>query len=376
LGDRLRPWRNVDELCAQVAQVKPLTLATATDGNHGRAVARMGRLLDLPTRVYLPRTAGPVRIQALKDEGAEVIAVDGIYDEALARCVDELRPGDVFASDADHRGEEGFARTVLAGYGTLLQEVAEQLDDPPEGLMVQMGVGSLASSMTANLARLGWPAIGRWGTSWPAARCWSSTPRAPPTSTPSVGEGLAPRARQASPLRGGSSRRPANLAGPIAGRVRLSFVVELDLVAVHDAARVPAGGHAEDVRGVGADEANPALGELLQLADADPLRVQAPALGHRPARPVVPDHAVRTHHAVAGNQDRHRVGGERGAHRPHRLRVPDLLRDPAVGADFAARDLAGLLEDQALERRHALHVEAAEHRRRRPRLRAHQRAPV
>ena len=157
LGERLQPWRTIAELRAQVQQLKPLTLATATDGNHGRAVARMGKLLDLRTRVYLPRSAGPIRIAALGQEGAQVIAVDGIYDEALARCVDELQPGDIFASDADHRGEEGFARTVLAGYGTLLQEVAQQMPRPPDVLFVQMGVGSLAASMIANLGRLGWP---------------------------------------------------------------------------------------------------------------------------------------------------------------------------------------------------------------------------
>jgi len=155
LGERLQPWRTIAELRAQVQQLKPLTLATATDGNHGRAVARMGKLLDLRTRVYLPRSAGPIRIAALGQEGAQVIAVDGIYDEALARCVDELQPGDIFASDADHRGEEGFARTVLAGYGTLLHEVAQQMPRPPDVLFVQMGVGSLAASMIANLGRLG-----------------------------------------------------------------------------------------------------------------------------------------------------------------------------------------------------------------------------
>src|SRR5207248_659955 len=71
--------------------------------------------------------------------------------------IEELQPGDIFASDADHRGEEGFARTVLAGYGTLLQEVARQLPHPPDVLFVQMGVGSLAAAMIANLGRLGWP---------------------------------------------------------------------------------------------------------------------------------------------------------------------------------------------------------------------------
>src|ERR1700723_3023851 len=34
-----------------------LALVTATDGNHGRAVARTARLLGLPARVYLPKVA-------------------------------------------------------------------------------------------------------------------------------------------------------------------------------------------------------------------------------------------------------------------------------------------------------------------------------
>ena len=153
LGDRMADWQTVAELRQEVAKLGPLTLATATDGNHGRAVARMATLVGLPARVYLPRSAGPVRIEALKAEGAEVIVVDGIYDEALERCVAELGPADVFASDADHRGEEGFARTVFAGYGTLIREAAEQFGaaPAPDVVVVQMGVGSLAASVIANV---------------------------------------------------------------------------------------------------------------------------------------------------------------------------------------------------------------------------------
>jgi diaminopropionate ammonia-lyase len=155
LGDRLGPWQTVAELRRQVAQLGPLTLATATDGNHGRAVARMAALVGLPARVYLPRSAGEVRIDALRQEGAAVIVVDGIYDEALERCVNELGPADIFASDADHRGEEGFARTVFAGYGTLIHESAQQLggEGAPDVVVVQMGVGSLAASVIANVHR-------------------------------------------------------------------------------------------------------------------------------------------------------------------------------------------------------------------------------
>ncbi len=38
-------WENLDELKERLAPLLPLTLAAATDGNHGRAVARMAKLL-------------------------------------------------------------------------------------------------------------------------------------------------------------------------------------------------------------------------------------------------------------------------------------------------------------------------------------------
>jgi diaminopropionate ammonia-lyase len=155
LGDRMGPWRTVDDLRREVAQLGPLTLATATDGNHGRAVARMAALVGLRARVYLPQSVGQVRIGALRAEGAEVVVVDGIYDEALARCVEELEATDILASDADHRGDERFARSAFAGYGTLIHEAAHQLggESAPDVVFVQMGVGALAASMIANVHR-------------------------------------------------------------------------------------------------------------------------------------------------------------------------------------------------------------------------------
>src|SRR5882672_4688212 len=45
LGQSLEPWRTMDELAKRLAPLRPLTLVTATDGNHGRAVAHMAALL-------------------------------------------------------------------------------------------------------------------------------------------------------------------------------------------------------------------------------------------------------------------------------------------------------------------------------------------
>lgn len=61
------------------------TLVTASAGNHGRAVARVAALRDLGCRVFVPARAAPARREAIAGEGAEVVAVDGTYEDAVAR---------------------------------------------------------------------------------------------------------------------------------------------------------------------------------------------------------------------------------------------------------------------------------------------------
>ena len=49
-----------------------LTFVTATDGNHGRAVARMARLTDIPAHVFVPAMTDSVTSAAIAGENAEV----------------------------------------------------------------------------------------------------------------------------------------------------------------------------------------------------------------------------------------------------------------------------------------------------------------
>jgi diaminopropionate ammonia-lyase len=185
LGDRLQPWTELSDLRRQVSALGPLTLATATDGNHGRAVARVAAMLGLRASVYVPRDVGDVRIEAIRSEGAGVTVVDGTYDDALARCLDELDEGTVLASDTAVGGHEGFARTVIDGYGTLLSEAAEQFagagGSPPDLVFVQMGVGSLAASIIIHapvLAGSGGTAPGIIGVEPDDANCVMASLRA------------------------------------------------------------------------------------------------------------------------------------------------------------------------------------------------------
>lgn len=63
---------------------RPVRLVTATDGNHGRAVARLARQLGRRAHVFVPDGVHPAAVAAIRGEGAEVTAVPGSYDAAVS----------------------------------------------------------------------------------------------------------------------------------------------------------------------------------------------------------------------------------------------------------------------------------------------------
>ena len=126
-------------------------IVAATDGNHGRAVARVARLLALPARIFLPAGAAPARLAAIAGEGAAVVEVDGSYDEAVAEAATWAEHhGGLLVQDTGFAGYETVPDRVAEGYATLFAETAEQLaaaDEPPPDLfLVQVGVGALAQA--------------------------------------------------------------------------------------------------------------------------------------------------------------------------------------------------------------------------------------
>jgi diaminopropionate ammonia-lyase len=118
------------------------TLVAASAGNHGRAVAHVARSRGLRCRIFLPARSAGARREAIAAEGAEIVVVDGSYEEALARATAEAaEPGVVELADA---GESGPARWVIDGYATLFAEVAAR--GSFDIVVVPVGVGSLAAA--------------------------------------------------------------------------------------------------------------------------------------------------------------------------------------------------------------------------------------
>jgi diaminopropionate ammonia-lyase len=124
-------------------------LITATDGNHGRAVARMAALLDLPATIVVPHGVSERAIELIEKEGADVRVLDAPYDEAVrqAAALTDDDPHALLIQDTSWPGYEAVPQWIVDGYATLFDEAAEQAATLGAGidlLVVPAGVGSLA----------------------------------------------------------------------------------------------------------------------------------------------------------------------------------------------------------------------------------------
>lgn len=152
------PANSLEELRAALEADRP-TLVTATDGNHGRAVAWMASLLGLPARIYVPAVISPAAVAAIGAEGAEVVSTELVYDAVVAlaasSCADRL--DQVLVQDTSWPGYTEVPQRIVDGYATLFAEVDDQLGAATADLVaVPTGVGSL---LQAALEHYGAPGL-------------------------------------------------------------------------------------------------------------------------------------------------------------------------------------------------------------------------
>lgn len=159
-------WDTIDDLHAALEPLRPLTLTTATDGNHGRAVARMAELLGFECVIFVPKGMVEARISAISSHGAIVTVVDGEYDDAVRAAAQfasdrsqtpseapPSAPRCLVISDTSWPGYVLPPRDVIAGYSTIFAELDEQLAAErwaaPTHWFVPAGVGALLAAVVA-----------------------------------------------------------------------------------------------------------------------------------------------------------------------------------------------------------------------------------
>jgi diaminopropionate ammonia-lyase len=126
------------------------TLVCASEGNHGRAVARAARDANCNARVYMAESVAAARVDAIESEGASIVRVPGTYDDAVRVMVaDAHRAGWIIVSDTSWPGYEEIPRLIMLGYTRLLDEAAADWSPgpAPDAIFVQGGVGGLLAAV-------------------------------------------------------------------------------------------------------------------------------------------------------------------------------------------------------------------------------------
>ena len=148
--DRALP---LDELRTRVASAVPVTLYAATDGNHGRAVARVARLIGLPAHIFFPATLTPEAKAAIAIEGATTTELDLPYDDVVDAAMNAAKTDGedaLLIQDTSWPGYEQVPQWIVDGYSTLFAEADAQLAgqgiDHVDLVVVPVGVGSLAQA--------------------------------------------------------------------------------------------------------------------------------------------------------------------------------------------------------------------------------------
>jgi diaminopropionate ammonia-lyase len=130
-------------------RLQDFTVISATDGNHGRALAAAARSIGCRCVIVLHKHVNDERRIAIEALGAEIVQIEGNYDESVKEAARLAREHAWHVvSDTSYDGYEAIPRDVMQGYGTIAAEALEQSDGRPyTHVFIQGGVGGLAAGM-------------------------------------------------------------------------------------------------------------------------------------------------------------------------------------------------------------------------------------
>ncbi|KAK4955337.1 hypothetical protein LTR10_007532 [Elasticomyces elasticus] len=132
-------------------------LVTCSEGNWGRAVARMAKYYDIPATIYVPGFMNKYTRNLIRD----LRVLDGSYDDTIAAVQHEAETDSntLMVMDTSWPGYEEIPGWVTEGYSTLMAEVDRQVADNTNGqqmpvlAVASVGVGSWAHSVASHYHR-------------------------------------------------------------------------------------------------------------------------------------------------------------------------------------------------------------------------------
>lgn len=118
----------------------------ASAGNHAQGVAYSCQTLGIPGKIFMPSTTPRQKVKQVSFFGGsqvEVILTGDTFDDAYAEALAESqRSGMAFIHPFDDR-------KIIAGNGTVGQELLEKADSAPDYIFVTVGGGGLAAGVSS-----------------------------------------------------------------------------------------------------------------------------------------------------------------------------------------------------------------------------------
>lgn len=150
------------DVLAASAQEAGIVLFAATDGNHGRAVARMAQYLGISARIFVPEMVDEEAKSKIVAEGAHLEIYHGDYDQTVLHtktmaALYHNGRGLLISDTALEEGDEVPA-WIVEGYQTMFDEMEEQVLEVTGGneiacVVTPVGVGSLAQAVVTHFSR-------------------------------------------------------------------------------------------------------------------------------------------------------------------------------------------------------------------------------
>lgn len=139
-------------------RLRDFTVISATDGNHGRALAAAAQSVGCKCVIVLHANVSTEREAAIAEYGARIIRIEGNYDESVEHTATVAEQnGWPVVSDTSYEGYEIVPRDVMQGYGTIAAELIEQTTGnakaacPFTHVFLQGGVGGMAAGISSYL---------------------------------------------------------------------------------------------------------------------------------------------------------------------------------------------------------------------------------
>jgi len=145
-----------NKIVAHKSKYENITFVTATDGNHGRAVAWAAKMFGCESVVYMPKGSSSARLKAICDFGANASVTTVNYDDTVIYAKQKAQEeGWILLQDTSWKGYEKVPRQIMQGYFTLVTEcLIQEKCIWPTHVFLQAGVGSLAASIVAHMSNL------------------------------------------------------------------------------------------------------------------------------------------------------------------------------------------------------------------------------